>query len=144
MQIDIEQVKQYNAALKAQQDKATKTRTEIEINFQELTRQCEELSKELGITVTFDNLEQILAERIEKIQNTLRLGNEILARVARAEEQLNAPKVSTADAISAFQNSQAGNANIFGAQPAEIKINGGNSGQVFGGNTAPGNRTVTI
>lgn len=83
--INIEEVKKYNASLREYKDKSTKIRAELEFNEQELLRQCAELSKELGIEVTPDNIRDILSERISKINNTMQVGNEILNRI-KAEE----------------------------------------------------------
>ncbi len=86
--INIEDVKNYNKSLREYKDKSAKIVAELEFNEQELQRQCAELSKELGIEVTPDNVEAILTERINKINNTMMVGNEILSRVK--EEERNA------------------------------------------------------
>lgn len=83
--INIETVKQYNASLREYKEKSAKLRAELEFNEQELNRQCAELSKELGREVTPDNIEEIMAERTVKIQNTIEIGTEILNRI-KAEE----------------------------------------------------------
>lgn len=83
--INIETVKQYNASLREYKEKSAKLRAELEFNEQELNRQCAELSKELGREVTPDNIEEIMAERTAKIQNTIEIGTEILNRI-KAEE----------------------------------------------------------
>lgn len=83
--INIEEVKKYNASLREYKDKSSKLRAEIEFNEQELKRQCDELSKTLGIQVTPENVESILNEKIAKINNTMEVGNEILKRI-KAEE----------------------------------------------------------
>lgn len=87
--INIEQIKQYNASLREYKDKSNKLRAELEFNEQELNRQCLELSKELGITVTPDNVKEILEERLAKINNTLSVGTEILERVKAEEAAVN-------------------------------------------------------
>ena len=87
--INVDDVKKYNESLRAQQERASNIKAEIEFNNKELTRLCEELTKELGISVTADNIEQIYTDRVEKINNTLQNGNEILKRIASDEEALN-------------------------------------------------------
>ena len=77
--VDIEEVKRYNASLKQYQDKAAQIRAGIEYNTQELNRLCAELSAEIGIQVTPENIRQIRDERIAKIKNTLEAGNGILS-----------------------------------------------------------------
>ena len=90
--IDIEQVKAYNNSLKSYQDKASQVRAAIEYNTKELNRLCSELSTELGITVTPENVLQIREERVEKIRNTLKVGNEILSRIQSEEAIANSPQ----------------------------------------------------
>ena len=87
--VNIEQVRSYNNSLKEYQQKAAQARAAIEYNTNELNRLCSELSNELGIEVTPENVERIRAERIEKIENTLKVGNEILARIKSEEETIN-------------------------------------------------------
>lgn len=81
--VDVAQVKQYNTLLKQYKDQATKIRAEIEFNSKELNTLCAELSSELGIQVTPENIEQVYNERVEKINSTLESGMEILSRVQR-------------------------------------------------------------
>lgn len=86
--INIEEVKKYNASLKEFQAKSSQMRAAIEFNTKELDRLCKELSTELGITVTPENIEAIREERIAKIQNTLKVGTEILNRIKQEEESV--------------------------------------------------------
>lgn len=79
--VDINQVRQYNDLLKQYRDQAAKVNAEIEFNSKELESLCQELSTELGITVTPDNLEQVYEERVAKINSTLQSGTEILNRI---------------------------------------------------------------
>lgn len=84
--INIDTIKQYNASLREYKEKSSKLRAEIEFSQKELDRQCKELSAELGIEVTPDNIKTILDERIAKINNTITVGTEILDRI-KAEEK---------------------------------------------------------
>ena len=79
--VDINQVKQYNEQLKQYKEQAAKIKVEIEMNTSELNRLCDELTTELGIQVTPDNIEQIYKDRVEKVQNTLQSGTEIMNRI---------------------------------------------------------------
>lgn len=63
--IDINQVKQYNASLKQYRDKAANINAQIEFNKNELNKLCSELTTELGIEVTENNIEQIYQEQVE-------------------------------------------------------------------------------
>lgn len=87
--INIEDVRKYNASLREYKDKSAKLRAEIEFNQQELVRQCKELSTELGIEVTPENVQEILEQRISKIQSTMAVGTDILNRI-KAEEMRGA------------------------------------------------------
>ncbi len=97
--INIEAVKQYNASLREYKEKSAKLRAEIEFSQAELERQCKELSAELGISVTPENLQSILNERIEKINNTISVGTEILNRI-KAEEVANQQMMNSGAASS--------------------------------------------
>lgn len=79
--VDINQVKQYNEQLKMYKEQAAKIKVEIEMNTSELNRLCEELTAELGVQVTPDNIEQIYNDRVEKVRNTLQSGTEIMDRI---------------------------------------------------------------
>ena len=83
--INIEDVKKYNASLREYKDKSAKLRAEIDFSKAELERQCKELTAELGIEVTPDNVQEVLEERVKKIQNTMSVGNEILERIKMEE-----------------------------------------------------------
>lgn len=83
--INIDEVKKYNASLREYKEKSSQLRAELEFSEKELIRQCAELTAELGIQVTPENIKTILSERISKINNTMEVGNEILNRI-KAEE----------------------------------------------------------
>ena len=105
--VNIEDVKKYNESLKFYQTKASQTKAAIEFNTKELNRLCEELSRELGVTVTPENIEQIRAERIAKIENTLKVGNEILARIKSEEASANQYSTSNPTQVAQGQTVQA-------------------------------------
>lgn len=86
--VDLAQVKQYNTLLKQYKDQAAKIRAEIEFNSKELNNLCTELSNELGIQVTPENIEQIYNERVAKINSTLESGMEILSRIQQEANQV--------------------------------------------------------
>lgn len=84
--IDFNQVKQYNASLKQYKDKAAHLNAEIEITNKEIDALCAELTAELGIQVTRDNIQQIYDEQVAKINSTLQSGNAVLAKIASEEQ----------------------------------------------------------
>lgn len=89
--INVEEIKKYNEGLRAHTERAAKIKAELEINTNELNRICEELTAELGVTVTPENIEAIYKENVEKINNTLQTGNDVLRRIAEEEEAINNP-----------------------------------------------------
>ena len=79
--INIEEVKKYNESLKQYKEQSNRLTVEIEMNEKELNNLCEQLSAELGIQVTPDNVEKIYEEQVEKINQTLETGNAILQKI---------------------------------------------------------------
>lgn len=84
--VDLNQVKQYNASLKQYKDKAASLNAEIEYTNKEIDALCAELTTELGIQVTRDNIQQIYDEQVSKINSTLQSGNVLLAKIASEEQ----------------------------------------------------------
>ena len=84
--VDLNQVKQYNASLKQYKDKAASLNAEIEYTNKEIDALCAELTNELGIKVTRDNIQQIYDEQVSKINSTLQSGNAVLAKIASEEQ----------------------------------------------------------
>ena len=79
--VDLQRVKKYNDALKNAKDNSNKIATEISNAKRELEKLCGELSAELGETVTVENVAEIYKRESEKIERTLSMGEEILARI---------------------------------------------------------------
>lgn len=84
--VNLEEIKKYNNSLKQYKDKAASLNTEIEYINKELTTLCTELTQELGVEVTLDNIEQIYEEQVSKINSTLQSGNAVLSKI-QSEEQ---------------------------------------------------------
>lgn len=84
--INVEEVKQYNAELKKHKDRANMLTAQKELYEKELTTKCAELSDELGITVTPQNIRQVYAEYEEKVKQTLSTGMAVLAKIAQSGE----------------------------------------------------------
>lgn len=89
--INVEEIKRYNDALRSHTERAAKIKAELEINNREIVRICEELTAELGVTVTPENIESIYRENVDKINETLQTGNEVLRRITEEENQINNP-----------------------------------------------------
>ena len=124
--IDVQKVKQFNDELKAYRDKAAKNQAEIEFNNREIKRICDELTAELGIQVTPENIAGIAKERKEKLENTLREGEAILARIKQEEAVERASENETV----AVQQSM-GNQQVMGVQPNVVQTGAVNTQQMY-------------
>ena len=93
--VNLDAVKQYNASLKQYKDKAATLNAEIEYTNKEIDSLCAELTTELGVTVTRDNIEQIYNEQVAKINSTLQSGNAVLAKIASEEQASVTPNANT-------------------------------------------------
>ena len=89
--INVEEIKRYNDGLRAHTERAAKIKAELEINQSELIRICSELTQELGVQVTPENIDTIYKEHVDKINSTLQTGTEVLRRIAEEEEAINNP-----------------------------------------------------
>ena len=100
--VDLQRVKKYNDALKNAKDNSNKIATEISYAKRELEKLCAELSAELGETVTVENVAEIYKRESEKIERTLSMGEEILARIVSGNGDVTpAPAVNTGMGVSA-------------------------------------------
>lgn len=91
--INIEEIKQYNASLKEQREKASSLKAQIDYTTKELEQLCKELSAELGMEVTKDNIEQIYNDEVNKINSTLQSGKAVLTKIANEGNAVaNAPQ----------------------------------------------------
>jgi hypothetical protein len=114
--IDVERVKSFNARYREAQQKAATIKAEIDMNNREIDRLCTELSNDLGITVTRENVEQVYASNVEEINKKLELGEDILNRINN----------ETASAVGNTGNvGNAGNVGMTGNN-----VNVGNAGNV--------------
>ena len=75
--IDLGQVRQYNSALKTYKDQSASLNAEIEYTNNEIDNLCVQLTQELGIQVTRDNIEQVYNDEVAKINSTLQSGNAV-------------------------------------------------------------------
>jgi len=124
--IDVQKVKQFNDELKAYRDKAAKNQAEIEFNNREIKRICDELTAELGIQVTPENIAEIAKERKEKLENTLREGEAILARIKQEEAVERASENETADV-----QQNMGNQQVMGVQPNVVQTGAVDTQQMY-------------
>lgn len=83
--LNIERIREYNTKCNEYKTKLSNTIAERKIMSDNLTNLCNQLSAQLGVNVTPDNLEQVYAERSQAIKQTLESGEEILRRIEGAE-----------------------------------------------------------
>ena len=121
--IDLGQVRQYNSALKTYKDQSASLNAEIEYTNNEIDNLCVQLTQELGIQVTRDNIEQVYNDEVAKINSTLQSGNAVLAKIA-SEEQNKANSVAVGNASGAVGNvgATAATANIPAPQVASTPV----------------------
>ena len=81
MAITTDEIRKYNEKLNECRQKKVKLETELEVSKREIDKLCAELSNELGITVNQDNIGQIYREYMEKLENKVKSGMEILNRI---------------------------------------------------------------
>lgn len=84
--IDLSQVRQYNSTLKTYKDQSASLNAEIEYTNNEIDSLCAQLTQELGIQVTRDNIVQVYNDEVAKINSTLQSGNAVLAKIASEEQ----------------------------------------------------------
>ena len=80
--INIDEVKQYNANLKKYRDMSSKLQAEKQFLLNEIENECKALSGELGIEVNSSNIEQVKEDLCNKINSSLQSGNTVLAKIA--------------------------------------------------------------
>lgn len=97
--VDIQRVNEYNRKLKDAKEQQRKIQSELEYSKRELSRLCDELSSELGLQVTVDNIEQVYEEQMGKIERNLSIGEEILARINRGTSEETADNMVVANSV---------------------------------------------
>lgn len=93
MGIDVERIKEYNRKYKESQSKVMSLQAELDMNNKEIDRLCKELSIELGIEITRENVESIYVEKVKEINSSLELGESILNRIENEEKGLKESSV---------------------------------------------------
>ena len=99
--VNTEEVKKFNLALKEYKDRAVRINAEIEFLSKEIDTLCAELSTEVGVQVTRDNIETVCKDLADKINSSLQSGNVVLAKIADVEqsEQSKAELGGTAEVV---------------------------------------------
>ena len=94
--MDINAINSYNARVREAQEESSKLDSEIKFSERELEKLCAEISAELGETVTPENIREIYTREVAKVENTLKVGEDILSRIQGANGQVvqgTAPQV---------------------------------------------------
>lgn len=86
-EINVERIKQYNNNLRILKDKQSALKAEHDYLNRELNKQLEEISIALGTEVNRENIEIHYKEIMEKIQDKLTTGEEIMQRIEDEEQR---------------------------------------------------------
>lgn len=86
--INMAEVEQYNRTLKAYKDKSADLKAELSFIQKEIASACEELSRDLNMQVTPDNIEQVYNAQMEKMESTLKTGEAILNKIMEEESKI--------------------------------------------------------
>lgn len=84
-EIDVRKIKEVNNQCNAYKKKASELLAEKEYKTKALNDMCIRLSEILGIEVTTANLKDIYNQRVEKVNQTLQICNDMIERIKRQE-----------------------------------------------------------
>ena len=136
--IDIRRITAYNNECNVYKQKLAQLLAERKILQDNINQQCAQLSQQLGIEVTVDNIEQIYNEKAASIANILDSGEAILRRIKAAEdgeiteEPVHEAPVSAPTQVNAPTQAQQG----FGGMPtSDFKMPDTFMGMMPGGQT---------
>lgn len=79
--IDLDRVRSYNSKCNDYKKKLSNILAERKFMAERLEQTCAQLSKQLGMTVTPDNIEEVYESKSKEIMQTLETGEEILRRI---------------------------------------------------------------
>lgn len=83
--MNVAKIREYNKEVQEYQKKANELLASTDYQKKELIKLCSELSDELGIAVTPENLESVYQQYMVQFEQTIKTGQEIINR-AKAEE----------------------------------------------------------
>lgn len=86
--IDLERVRSYNSKCNDYKKKLSNILAERKFMAERLEQTCAQLSKQLGVTVTPDNIEDIYNSKSQEIMQTLETGEEILRRIESEDSDM--------------------------------------------------------
>lgn len=83
--IDVERIRQYNSKCNEYKNRVSQLQAERKILTENIKNMCAQLSTQLGIEVTPENIEQIYEERAKSIQYILETGEGIIKKIQDSE-----------------------------------------------------------
>lgn len=86
--IDLDRVRSYNSKCNDYKKKLSNILAERKFMAERLEQNCAQLSKQLGMTVTPDNIEGVYASKSKEIMQTLETGEEILRRIESEDSDM--------------------------------------------------------
>lgn len=99
MNVNLDEIKQYNARLKANKEQISRYQAEIEYTQKELENSLAELSQQIGMTVTVDNIEQVYTNEVNKISTMLESGKAVLDKIDNVNSAENVQVDNTAQPV---------------------------------------------
>lgn len=104
--LDIQRIRKFNTEVNEQKKNASDLIARMEFNKNELNRICQELTVELGVQVTPENIEEVYKQCVAKINNSLEAGEEILNRIKNNEQVSQANTSNTQSFINTNEMEQ--------------------------------------
>lgn len=86
--IDLDRVRSYNSKCNDYKKKLSNILAERKFMAERLEQTCAQLSKQLGMTVTPDNIEGVYESKSKEIMQTLETGEEILRRIESEDNDI--------------------------------------------------------
>lgn len=84
--LDLDRIREYNKNCNEQKRKLAQLIAERNIKQENLNRLCSQLSQQLGMEVTVDNIEKVYEDKVQSVNNILEAGEGILKRIKESEE----------------------------------------------------------
>lgn len=128
MTIDVERIKEYNKKYKESQQKVANLQAELDMNNREIDRLCKELSAELGVQITRENVETVYEQKVNAINTSLELGEKILTRIETEEKGLKESSKLEGELKAPNMNNMGGNVGNAGNACGMGNMNMGNMG----------------
>ena len=80
-QVDMNRIKDYNNELRQMKNKLQQEESELRFMSEQLEGLCADLSEEMKIAITPENIDIIAKQVIQNIENTLNTGEAVLSEI---------------------------------------------------------------